>query len=108
MSELIIVNDSNFELEVLGAQGPVLVDLGANWCGPCKRQLPIIEEFAAKHVGKVKVVSIDTDDAPIAVAKLGIRSVPTILVFENGKRVGMKVGLTTLSELNVLLADKAP
>lgn len=106
MSEVKIVNDSNFDTEVLNDSGVVLVDFGATWCGPCQRQHPIIEKFAAENFGKIKVVSVDVDDAPLVVAKLGIRGVPALLVFDAGKQTGMKVGLTTLSELNNLLFAK--
>jgi thioredoxin 1 len=103
MSEVKTLDDSNFDTEVTNSTGTVLVDFGATWCGPCKRQTPILEEFAKDAEGKVKVCAVDIDDAPVAVAKLGIRSVPTLLVFTDGKQTGMKVGLTTKAELNNLL-----
>lgn len=106
MSEVKIVDDSNFETEVLNDTGIVLVDFGATWCAPCQRQHPIIEKFADENFGKIKVVTIDIDDAPKAAAKLGIRGVPFLVVFENGKQTGAKVGLTTLAELNGLLFNK--
>lgn len=106
MSELKTVDDSNFDTEVTNAQGIVLVDFSATWCGPCKRQLPILEKFADENFGKIKVVTVDIDDAPEAVTMLGIRSVPSLLVFENGKQTDFKVGLTTLTELNNLLYTK--
>lgn len=100
MSDVKIVDDSNFEAEVTNEPGLVLVDLGATWCGPCQRQHPILEKFATENSGKIKVVTIDIDDAPLTVGKLGVRSVPTLLVFEGGKQIKMKVGLTTVAELN--------
>lgn len=103
MSEVIELNDGNFDTEVTNSTGTVLVDFSATWCGPCKRQLPILEEFAKDAEGKVKVCSVDIDDAPTTTAKLGIRSVPTLLTFKDGKQTGMKVGLTTKEELNNLL-----
>ena len=103
MSEVIILDDSNFDTEVTNASGRVLVDFSATWCGPCKRQLPIIEKFAEENLGAIKVCTLDIDDAPNVVAKLGIRSVPSLLVFENGKQTGMKVGLTSLADLNTML-----
>lgn len=106
MSEVKIVDDSNFDTEVLNASGPVLVDFSATWCGPCQRQSPILEKFASENFGKIKVVKVDIDDAPVATAKLGIRSVPSLVVFENGKQTTFKVGLTTLAELNTLLFTK--
>jgi thioredoxin 1 len=106
MSEVKTVDDSNFDTEVLNDTGIVLVDFSATWCGPCQRQHPILEKFASENFGKIKVVTVDIDDAPVAVSKLGIRSVPSLLVFENGKQTGMKVGLTTTAELNTLLFTK--
>lgn len=106
MTELKTVDDSNFDTEVLNDSGIVLVEFGATWCGPCQRQHPILEKFATENFGKIKVITVDIDDAPVAVAKLGIRSVPSLLVFEKGKQTGMKVGLTTIAELNTLLFVK--
>lgn len=103
MSEVKTLDDSNFDTEVTNASGAVLVDFGATWCGPCKRQQPIVEEFAKENFDKVKVCTVDIDDAPNAVAKLGIRSVPSLLLFQDGKQTSMKVGLTTKAELNTLL-----
>lgn len=105
MSEIKALDDSNFDTEVTNASGAVLVDFGATWCGPCKRQQPIVEEFAKENFGKIKVCTVDIDDAPNAVAKLGIRSVPSLLLFQDGKQTSMKVGLTTKTELNTLLYD---
>lgn len=106
MSDVKIVDDNNFDTEVLNDPGIVLVDFSATWCGPCQRQHPILEKFAAENFGKIKVVTVDIDDAPIAVGKLGIRSVPSLLVFDAGKQTSMKVGLTTIAELNNLLFVK--
>jgi thioredoxin 1 len=100
MSDVKIVDDSNFDTEVTNDSGLVLVDFGATWCGPCQRQHPILEKFAKENYGRIKVVTVDIDDAPLTVAKLGIRSVPSLLVFEAGNQTGMKVGLTTVAELN--------
>src|ERR1700679_741638 len=104
MSNIIHINDSNFETEVLASTQPVIVEFGATWCGPCQRQAPILEKYSqenkadADHVG-VKVCAVDIDDAPAITAKLGIRSVPSLLFFENGKQTGMKVGLTSFREI---------
>lgn len=103
MTEIVHVDDSNFESEVLASELPVLVDFSATWCGPCQRQLPILEKFAAENQSKVKVVKVDIDDAPVATAKLGIRGVPSLILFKGGKPVGTKVGLTSLAEMNTLL-----
>jgi thioredoxin 1 len=107
MSDVKHVDDSNFQSEVLDATGPVLVDFGATWCGPCQRQLPILETFATINNTLVKVCTVDVDDAPRIAAKLGIRGVPTLLMFENGKQTGMKVGLSTMMDLNSMLVRPA-
>jgi len=106
MSDVLTVDDDNFEAEVLQSDKPVLVDFSAVWCGPCQRQLPIMEKFATENKGRVKVVKVDVDDAPIIASKFGIKSVPSILLFNAGERVDSKVGLTTSAMLNNLLLEK--
>lgn len=105
MSNIIDVDDNNFESEVLKSDVPVLVDFGASWCGPCQRQLPIIENFANNNVGSVKVCKIDIDDAPAITAKFIIRSVPSLVLFNNGQKIGMKVGLTDSNNLNIFISQ---
>lgn len=106
MSNIINVDDSNFENEVLKSEVPVLVDFTATWCGPCQRQTPIVEKFAAEQGTTVKVCKIDIDDAPSVTAKLGVRSVPSLMLFSGGERLETKVGLTSLKDLNELLSSK--
>jgi len=106
MSNVVNVDDNNFESEVLQSEVPVLVDFGAAWCGPCQRQMPIVEKFATENQDKVKVVSVDIDDAPVVASKLGIRGVPTLMLFDGGKSVGSKVGLTSLAEINNFVMTK--
>jgi|SRR5271166_5968944 len=106
MSDVVYVDDSNFEREVINSDVPVLVDFSATWCGPCKRQLPLMEKYASENLGKVKVVKIDIDDAPVIVAKLGIRSVPTLMLFHVGKAIGSKVGLVTVAEMTNFVVGK--
>ena len=105
MSNVVHVDDNNFETEVLQSEVPVLVDFGATWCGPCQRQLPIVEKFANEYVG-VKVCKVDIDDAPAVASKLGIRGVPTLMLFNEGKSVGSKVGLTSLAEITNFVGTK--
>jgi len=106
MSELQCVDDANFEAEVIKSNVPVLVDFSATWCGPCQRQLPILQKFADANVDKIKVVKIDIEDAPEITSKLGIRGVPSMVLFNQGQRLDMKVGLTSLSELTNFVLTK--
>lgn len=105
MSDVVSVDDSNFETEVLKAKVPVIVDFSATWCGPCQRQMPIMEKFASDNAS-VKVVTIDIDDSPTVTSKYGIKSVPSILLFNNGERVDMKVGLTAAAALKNWMIEK--
>ena len=106
MSDVVFVDDSNFEAEVLNSTVPVLVDFSATWCGPCKRQLPLLEKFASENLSTVKVCKIDIDDAPTVTAKLGIRSVPTLVLFNSGGIIGSKVGLTSFAEMSNFVLTK--
>ena len=98
----ITLTSQNFETEVLQSEKPVLVDFWATWCGPCMRQAPIIEEFAAEGytVGKV-----DVDQEPALAQQFRIMSIPTLLVFKNGKEANRVVGLTSKNDLLALLND---
>jgi thioredoxin 1 len=106
MTNILTVDNDNFEAEVLQSDIPVLVDFSAEWCGPCQRQHPIVEQFAENNVNKVKVCMVDVDDAPQIAAKFGIRSVPSILLFDKGKKLDMKVGLISLSQLDSFYLSK--
>jgi thioredoxin 1 len=106
MSDVVYVDDSSFETEVLKSEVPVLVDFSATWCGPCQRQMPILEKFATTNSNKIKVAKVDIDEAPQITAKLGIKSVPSIILFNHGQRVDMKVGLTTLADLDHFVLAK--
>lgn len=97
--EVIKLNSSNFEEEVLKADKKVLVDFYADWCGPCKMMSPIIDEFAKSYSDKVKVCKINVDEAPDIAVNYEVMSIPTLIFFENGNVVDTIVGLTSESEL---------
>ncbi len=97
------INDGNFETEVLGSKEPFLLDFSAVWCGPCKALSPIVDKVADEFKGKVRVGKLDIDDSPGVATKFAIKSVPTILVFKNGKESGRHVGLTNKDTLVKLL-----
>lgn len=89
----IIITEENFENEVLNSDKPVLVDFWAQWCGPCRMLGPIIEEIANDYEGKVKVGKVNVDEQPNLASKYGIASIPTVIVFKNGKPEKTLVGL---------------
>ncbi|MFC4158829.1 thioredoxin TrxA [Chitinimonas lacunae] len=99
-SELIHhVSDANFEQEVLQAEGPVLVDYWAEWCGPCKMIAPILEEVAAEYSGRLKIAKLDIEENQQTPPAYNIRGIPTLMIFKNGEVVATKVGALSKSQL---------
>lgn len=85
-------NSSNFETEVEKSNQPVLVDFWATWCAPCLKIAPIVEELAKKYAGKLKVGKVNVEVAPQIAQKYGVRSIPTLLFFKNGRVVSQVIG----------------
>ena len=92
MSNVPAVTDQSWDAEVLKASTPVLVDFHATWCGPCKALAPVIDEIATEYTGKLKVVKVDVDEAQDTATSLGIMSVPTLMIFKDGKEAMRRVG----------------
>lgn len=93
------ITDATFEQEVLNSSLPVVVDFWAEWCGPCRMIAPALEEIATELKDKVKIVKLNIDENPTVANKLGIRSIPTLIVFRDGKAAAQKVGAAAKGEL---------
>ena len=99
MSEVLHINDADFETAVVQSDIPVLVDFWAPWCGPCKMIAPILDEIAPEFVGKAKIVKINVDDNQLVAGQFGVRSIPTLLLFKNGQLVATQVGALPKNQL---------
>lgn len=106
MSDKVIhVSDSEFEDQVLKADGPVLVDYWAEWCGPCKMIGPLIDELAESHDEKLTVAKLDIDANPQTPQRYAVRGIPTLMIFKDGEVQATKVGALTKKQLEEFVAD---
>lgn len=93
------ITDSQFEDEVLKSKGLVLVDFWAEWCGPCRQLIPVLDEVSKEMESVVKICKINVDESPNTAAQYGIRSIPTLFLFKDGKQVDVKVGANSKPQL---------
>ena len=94
-----LTNDENFENDISTQKVPVVVDFGAEWCGPCKQLDPILEEIANENIDTLKIFKINIDENPMTPQKFGVRGIPTLMLFKDGNLVDTKVGSLPKSAL---------
>jgi thioredoxin 1 len=97
------MSDNIFDADVLQADGPVLVDFWAEWCGPCKMIAPVLVELANEYEGKVKICKMDVDANTETAPKFSIRGIPTLILFNKGEVAGTKVGALSKSQLSAFI-----
>ena len=94
-----VATDANLEQEVLKSDKPVLIDLWAPWCGPCKAIGPLVEEIAGEYANRVKVMKLNVDESQKSAVAFGVRSIPTLILFKDGKVLDTLVGMTPKEKL---------
>jgi thioredoxin len=106
--KMVVLNDQNWNQEVLESKDPVLVDFWAEWCAPCRMIAPLVEAIAQEYAGRIKVGKLDVDSSPEVAGRYDIRSIPTLLVFKGGKVVEQRVGAVPKAELARLVERHVP
>jgi thioredoxin 1 len=101
--QVVTITDNNFEGEVLKSSTPVLIDFWATWCAPCRAIAPVVDQLATEYQGKVKVGKVNIDENPKVPTQYGVMSIPTLLVFKEGKVVGQVVGAVPRPKIEDLL-----
>ena len=99
------ITDESFDADVLKASTPVLVDFWAEWCGPCKQIAPALEQISDELAGKVTIAKVNIDDSPMVPSKMGVKGIPTLMLFKDGQMTSMKVGAMPKAKLMEWLAD---
>src|SRR5688572_1377263 len=108
MSKLVQITEHNFEQEVLRSEVPVLLEFGAEWCGPCKTVAPELEAIQQEFQGKLKVATVDIDKAPVLAQEFGVQSVPAFVVINQGRPMGGRVGAMNRKQLRQLVEPVLP
>lgn len=103
--KIVAVTDATFEQEVIKAEGPVLVDYWAEWCGPCKMIAPVLDELAEQYEGKIKIAKLNIDENPDTAPQYGIRGIPTLMIFKDGEVAGTKVGAASKTDLSQFIDE---
>ena len=102
-NKIIHVDDSDFEAQVLGIDKPVLLDVWADWCGPCHQLAPLLDELAEEREGELRVAKLDVDSNPLVAAQFQVSSIPTLLLFKNGEVTDRAIGALPKAALEQFL-----
>src|ERR1700741_5092677 len=99
------ISDSNFDSAVLKAEGPVLVDFWAEWCGPCKQIAPALDQISEELAGHVTIAKVNIEESPTTPSRYGVRGIPTMMLFKDGHMASMKVGAMPKAKILEWLAE---